>query len=111
MRTGLICAICLACMTALPAQAGSLIGEVVSANPDSGQLVLLPAGSNGFVSVQTSVPLPAFVQPGAHIRLNGKYIGNHSIFRAHQIGPAGPPAMRRDPTGVRSRINRFREQW
>lgn len=88
----------------------ALLGEIVSVDPENRQLVVSvedgdeAGGTRQVIVSYDRSQLPAYVQPGAMVRLWGEYIsenlGEFKIQSMHN----GQCLNGMDPTGVRSRL-------
>ena len=98
-------------LTAFGVWAASMIeGTVVSLQPKRGMFTVLQAGSMKVVNVIVpSGKLPGAVIKGANIRIWGNFLNaENPLFRAQRIIGIASVLRGKDPTGVRSRLNRGR---
>lgn len=97
-----------------------LLGTVVSTEPESGTLVIRPAGAGktGDKETETAKDItvrveknsfPKHLEPGGIIRVWGDFAKDHKLkFDAKRIDTSHFPKHKKDPTGVRSRLIRGR---
>jgi hypothetical protein len=110
MRCALAVLVVLVSLATPPVHAAQLTGQVVSVNPAQGRLMVMRFDQQAVVTVLIPASRwPANLQPGSHVSIEGSFSNqnhHHFVGRAISLGQPPPPAHR-DPTGVRSRLNRL----
>lgn len=111
MRLVMAIVVAVMTLTAAPVLAAQLTGTLVSISPEEGRMLVMPSDRQAFITVLIPADRwPPGLQPGVVVSIEGTYSEkNRQLFLGGSIStdhPA-PPSRRRDPTGVRSRLNRL----